>query len=393
MYNIQVSPYNDKSSYAVRKVNIVDCTLRDGEQQPGIVFTRKDKVKIAQYLDRLGVDEIEAGMPAVSRADFEAIEEIVSLKLKAKISALANSKAEDIKLVKKTGAWGLRISLPSSTLQRRFKLRKTDDEVLAMALNVAELGKESGLYVIFSPYDTTRCDLPFLVKLVTELHKRNLVDRIRIVDTVGSALPSAIRFLVRVMKDASGGLPIEIHCHNDFGMALASTTEGVLSGCEYVSCAMNGLGPHSGNVALEEVALLMELLYGISTGIDLRYICEVASLVEKLSGVKIHPNKAVIGPNAFATEAGLAVGGILKNVFTGHAYEPELVGQKLRIVIGKKSGLPSIRHVLDAYGISMPDEDARQVLQEVKTLAIRKKRTITDEELLEIANRYAARST
>jgi isopropylmalate/homocitrate/citramalate synthase len=390
MYNIQVSPYNDRSSHAVRSVRIVDCTLRDGEQQPGIVFTRKDKVQIAQCLDKLGVDEIEAGMPAVSGADFEAISEIVSLNLRPKISALANSRAEDIKLVKKTGAWGLRISLPSSTLQRRYKLRKSDDEVLTMALNAAELGRESGLHVIFSPYDTTRCDLPFLVKLIVELHKRNLVDRIRIVDTVGSALPSAIRFLVRAMKDVSEGLPMEIHCHNDFGMALASTVEGVLSGCEYVSCAMNGLGPHSGNVALEEVALLMELLYGIPTGIHLKYLYEAALLVEKLSGVKIHPNKAVVGPNAFANEAGLAVGGILKNIFTGHAYEPELVGQKLRIVIGKKSGLASIRHVLDAYGIKMPDDEARQVLQEVKKLAIRKKRTITDEELLKIANRYSA---
>ena len=391
MYNIQVSPYNDKSSHAVKNVRIVDCTLRDGEQQPGIVFTRKDKVKIAQCLDKLGVDEIEAGMPAVSGEDFEAISEIVSLNLRARISAIANTKPEDIKLVQKTGAWGLRISLPVSTLQRRYKLKKSDDEVLTMALSVAELAKESGLYVIFSPYDTTRCDLPFLVKLISELSTRKLVDRIRIVDTVGSALPSAIRFLVRTMKEISGGLPMEIHCHNDFGMALASTTEGVLTGCEYVSCAMNGLGPHSGNVALEEVALLMELLYGISTGIDLKYIREVALLVEELSGITIHPNKAVIGPNAFANEAGLAVGGILKNIFVGHAYEPELVGQKLRIVIGKKSGLPSIRHVLDAYGIKMPDDDARQVLQEVKKLAIRKKSTITDEELLEIANRYSAR--
>lgn len=391
MYNTQISPYNDISVQPVSSVRIVDCTLRDGEQQPGIVFNRKDKVKIAQYLDKLGVDEIEAGMPAISNADFEAIEEIVSLNLRARVSAIANSRAEDIALVKKTGAWGVRISLPSSTLQRRYKLKKSDDEVLAMALNAAELARESGLHVIFSPYDTTRCDLPFLVKLIHELHVRKLVDRIRIVDTVGSAMPSAIRFLVRTMKDISEGLPIEIHAHNDFGMALASTAEGVLSGCEYVSCTMNGLGPHSGNVALEEVALLMELIYGISTGIDLKYLYEVAQLVENLSGVKIHPNKAVIGSNAFANEAGLAVGGILKNIFTGHAYEPGLVGQKLRIVIGKKSGLPSIRHVLDAYGIKMPDDDARQVLQDVKKLAISKKRSITDEELLEIAKRYTPR--
>ena len=388
MEKINVCPYNDTSSHRVKSVRLVDCTLRDGEQQPGIVFTKKDKVKIAEFLDKLGVDEIEAGMPAVSQTDFEAITEIVSLNLRAKISALARSRADDINQVKQTGAWGLRISLPSSTLQRRFKLRKSDDEILTMALNASEMAKESGLHVIFSPYDTTRCDLPFLTKLLDELCKRNLVDRIRIVDTVGSALPSAIRFLVQLMKDVSGGLPIEIHCHNDFGMALASTVEGVLSGCEYVSCTMNGLGPHSGNVALEEVALLLETLYGISTGIDLKYLYEAALQVEKFSGIKIHPNKAVIGPNAFANEAGLTVGGVLKNVFTGHAYEPELVGQKLKIVIGKKSGLPSIRHMLAAHNIQMPDDQARKVLAEVKKLAIKKKRTITDEEFLEIAEKF-----
>ena len=170
MYNVQVSPYNDGSSHAVKSVRIVDCTLRDGEQQPGIVFTKKDKVQIAKCLDKLGVDEIEAGMPAVSKEDFDAISEIASLNLRAKISAIALSRAEDIKLVKNTGAWGLRISLPSSTLQRRYKLKKSDEEVLTMALTASELAKESGLYVIFSPYDTMRCDLPFLVKLIAKLN-------------------------------------------------------------------------------------------------------------------------------------------------------------------------------------------------------------------------------
>jgi len=388
MEKAHVCPYNDTSCHGVESVRLVDCTLRDGEQQPGVVFTKDDKVKIAQALDRLGVDEIEAGMPAVSRTDFEAITEIVSLNLRTRISALARSRADDIRQVKETGAWGLRISLPAGTLQRRFKLKKSDAEVMTMALKAAELARESGLHVIFSPYDTARCDLQFLIRLLDELCRRNLVDRIRIVDTVGSALPSAVRFLVRLMKEISGGLPIEIHCHNDFGMALASTVEGVLTGCEYVSCTMNGLGPHSGNAALEEVALLLETLYGISTGIDLKYLYEAARQVEKLSGVQIHPNKAVIGPNAFANEAGLTVGGVLRNVFTGHAYPPELVGQRLRIVIGKKSGLPSIQHMLAAYSIEMPEEIARKILAEVKSLAINKKETLTDEEFLRIVEKF-----
>ena len=384
------SPYND-FSHGIQQVHLVDCTLRDGEQQPGIVFSKQDKVEIARALDRLGVSEIEAGMPAVSTEDFEAISEISALGLNAKISALARSKKEDIDLVKQSGAWGLRISLPAGALQRRFKLKKSDDEVFSMALKAAELARASGLHVIFSPYDTARCDLPFLVRLLEGLSREKLIDRIRIVDTVGSALPSTVRFLVKIMQNATDDLPIEIHCHNDFGLALASTIEGVLSGCTYISCTMNGLGPHSGNVALEEAALVMETLFHISTGINLSYMMTAAKLVEKLSGIQIASNKAVIGPNAFSNEAGLTVAGILQNPFTGHAYPPEMVGQKLRILLGKKSGLPSIQYALKSQGLDLPEDEARLLLQDVKALAIVKKRTLTDAEFLALANRYGSK--
>jgi isopropylmalate/homocitrate/citramalate synthase len=364
----------------------VDCTLRDGEQQPGLAFSKSDKVEIAKALDRLGVYEIEAGMPAVSTEDFEAVSEIVTANLTAKISGLARAMKSDIDLVKKTGCWGLRISLPASPLQRQYKLRKTDDEVLEMALKSAELARESGLYVIFSPYDTTRCDFAFLVRLVSDLSKRKLVDRFRLVDTVGAALPSAVQYLVHVMLDASEGVPVEIHTHNDFGLALASTLEGVMAGSEYVSCTINGLGSRCGNTALEETVVALELLCRIKTNINAALLTEVSQLVERLSHVKVAPQKAVVGMNAFSHETGLTVAGVLNNPFVAEAYDPALVGQKRSIVLGKKSGAASVVEALASHKLQATPEQVREILAEVKQKAIHCERSITDDEFMAIVD-------
>lgn len=378
-----VSPFNEAIS-SVKNVKIADCTLRDGEQQPGLVFSRDDKVTIARQLDKLGVYEIEAGMPAVSDEDSKAISDIVNLGLKSKISALARAMPDDIKLVKDLGIWGIRISLPVSPLQLKYKLKKSEEEVRSMALKSTEMAKEFGLYVIFSPYDTTRCNLSFLLKLLGDLVERKLIDRVRLVDTVGCALPSTIRFLVRAMKTAIKEIPIEIHVHDDFGLSLANTVEGVVSGCEYVSTTMNGLGSRCGNAATEEVAVALEALYKISTGLKLEYIHETALLVEKLSGILIHPHKSVIGANAFTHETGMTVSGIMNNPSTAEAYNPELVGQKRRILIGKKSGLASIKFALKSNGIELSDNQQKLLLKKVKEHSIVKKKDLTGEEFLEI---------
>jgi isopropylmalate/homocitrate/citramalate synthase len=344
-------------------------------------------VEIARALDRLGVYEIEAGTPAVSNTDYEAICEIVAGNPKAKISAQARAMKSDIDQVKKTGCWGVRISLPTSPLQRRYKLRKTDDEVFAMALNAAEIARDSGLYVIFSPYDTTRCDFPFLVKLLIELSKRKLVDRFRLVDTVGAALPATLGYLVHVMLDATEGVPLEIHTHNDFGLALAGTIEAVMAGRQYVSCTINGLGSRCGNTALEETVVALEILCGIKTGINMPLLTEVSQLVERLSHVKVSPQKAVVGSNAFSHETGLTVAGVLNNPFVAEAYDPSMVGQKRSIVLGKKSGAASISEALTAHKLQATPEQVREILADVKDTAINSERSITDDEFMEIVRR------
>lgn len=379
----EVSPYNF-NNFKLGQIKIVDCTLRDGEQQTGVVFTKDDKVKIAKQLDKLGVYEIEAGMPVVSKEDYDAIYEIGQLGLKANISALARAKIEDIKMVKDLGVPIVRIGLPVGYLQLEYKLRKSENQVKEMFIAAAEKAKEEGLYVIISPYDTTRSKLPFLLGLLEELVNRKLMDRVRIVDTAASAIPSTLAFLTRAMKGVLKEIPIEIHCHNGLGLAVACTIEGILNGCEFVSVSMNGLGPRCGNTALEEVVMVLESLYKIPTGINLSHICETASLVEELSGIPINVNKPIIGSNAFSHEAGMSVAGVLRNPFTAEAYAPEVVGQKRYIALGKKSGLASIKAKLDSQNLNVSDNNARIILQKVKELSIREKRELTDNEFLKI---------
>src|SRR5579884_3104739 len=199
----ETSPFGVEAHQGSRfpqMVRVADCTLRDGEQQAGIVFTKQDKVDIAHALDRLGVYEIEAGTPASSDEDRQAIEEIAGAGLKAKISALARGRRDDINLVAKTGAYAARLSMPISAIQRVNKLKLGDEEYLKLAREMTEYAKECGLAVIFSPYDTTRSELPLLRRLLEQFNRDKTVDRVRIVDTTGCATPQIIGFLVREMR-------------------------------------------------------------------------------------------------------------------------------------------------------------------------------------------------
>jgi isopropylmalate/homocitrate/citramalate synthase len=359
-------------------VRFTDCTLRDGEQQAGIVFNRADKIAIARELDKAGVYEIEAGTPVISEDDRAAIEEIVEANLKAKISALARARHDDVDLVAATGAWGVRISLPISPIQRASKIHLSDKEYLHLALDITGYAKSLNLTCIFSPYDTTRSDLPFLRKVIAALAREGTADRVRIVDTTGCATPQVIRFLVRQMKEVAD-IPIEIHCHNDFGLAVANTIAGAEAGAEYLSVTVNGIGERSGNASFEEAALALKILYGVEAGIDASKLLALSQLVEERSGVRLQDHKAVVGRGAFAHEAGMVVAGLLKDPFTAEAYSPELVGQRRRIVLGKKSGLVSVQSKLAELSISATQEEIKSLLSWVKQESVRTKSAITDE--------------
>lgn len=359
-------------------LRVADCTLRDGEQQAGIVFTQADKLEIARQLDRAGVYEIEAGTPVVSSEDRRALEEIAAAGLSARISALARARRDDVDVVAACGAWGVRISLPISRIQRASKLDLSDDQYLKLALDITGYAKTRGLECIFSPYDTTRCELPFLRTVLGELARAGTVDRVRLVDTTGCGTPEIVSFLVREMRSASD-IPVEVHCHNDFGLAVANTVAGAAAGAEYLSVTVNGIGERCGNASLEEVVLALMVLYGVDVGIDTSTLLDLSRLVEERSGIRMHEHKAVVGRGAFAHESGMVVAGLLQDPFTAETYVPELVGQQRRIVLGKKSGLESIKAKLAAIAISMSDEKMRGMLEWVKAEATNTRRPVSDE--------------
>ena len=384
------SPFNQPFGPAIprdRQILISDCTLRDGEQQAGIVFDRAAKVSIARALDSIGIYEIEAGTVASSDEDRAAVAEMSKLGLRAKISVLCRGITGDIDQAAALGAWGVRLSYPISLIERKHKLKGvSDEEYLKRALELCEYSQRKNLYVIFSPYDTTRAELPFLRRVVTELAKSGTVDRLRVVDTTGCALPAAITYIIGNIREVAPKLPLEIHCHNDFGLACANTLAGIVSGADYASTTINGLGERCGNAATEEVVMALEVLYGVKTGLDLTKLTEISRLVTDLSGVRTQVNKAVVGESAFRHESGMVVAGLLQDPFTAETYQPELVGQRRQILLGKKSGLVSISYKVKELGLSVPEQCFPEMLNRVKSEAVSRRRAITDEEFRQIAN-------
>ncbi len=370
------------------KLSLVDCTLRDGEQQAGVAFTKEDKIKIAIKFDEIGIPEIEVGMPAVSADDKIATREIVKAMKNSRITALARPIKEDIDLLADCGVWCATISIPIGDLQRKFKLGWDDDTYVKTLLDISEYAKKKGLYVNVSPYDTTRVDPKFLERVLREISKAGTADRVRLVDTVGAATPLAIKYLVGKMKSLLGTIPIEVHCHDDFGMATACTIAGAEAGAEFLSTTMNGLGERSGNAPTEEILVALKFLYDIDLNVKLDKLCETSRLVEELSGVTLQQHKAIVGKHAFAHESGMVVAGVLKEHFVAEAYVPEAVGQHRKLLVGKKSGAVSIVNKLTERDFTLQREQVSALLNEVKSFAIAHKRALSDDEFFDLAKKY-----
>ena len=387
-----VSPFNKAPEVLEQmrispNLSVVDCTLRDGEQQAGVVFTKEDKIRIAQKLEETGIAEIETGMPAVSEEDRTAVYEIVKAVKKARITALARPMKEDIDVLADCGVWCATLSIPIGDLQREYKLRWDEETYIDTLLKMSDYAKKKGLYVNVSPYDTTRVTAAFLERALRELVKAGTADRVRLVDTVGSAAPLAIKYLVRKMKSILGNIPLEVHCHDDFGMATACTLAAAEAGAEHLSVTVNGLGERSGNAATEEVLVALKFLYDVDLGVKLDKLCELSRLVEELSGVRLQQHKAVVGRHAFAHESGTVVAGILKESFVGEAYRPEAVGQKRELLIGKKSGAMALVNKLAEKGLSISKEEIQELLKKVKEFAVSHKRNLTDDEFFALVGK------
>ena len=393
-----VSPYNfipevTKTLELPPKVQIHDATLRDGEQTPGVVFSIDDKIAIAQKMDEIGVDRIEAGMPAVSPMDAEAITEISKLGLKSKIFTFARAMKKDIDLAKECGADGVIIEVPIGYPKLVTQFGWTWDVVFEKSRDVINYARELGLYAVFFPYDTTRARASDLENLCKGIMNESPPDSIGIVDTMGCATPEAIKYMTRWVKGMTG-LPIEIHTHNDFGMGVATELAAVTAGASVVHSCGNGLGERTGNAALEELMLGLDLLYGYDTGYKLEKLPELGELLSRLSNVPIARNKPVLGHGNFIRESGIGIQYVMEEPLVMFATHPALTGRTGEVVLGKKSGKASVLYKANELGLGeVSDEDAAEILKAVKEKGIEKRNILDDEEFCAIVSKVRAKAS
>lgn len=367
---------------AKEQLTISDCTLRDGEQQPGIVLRTEEKIQIAQMLDEVGIPEIEAGMPVVSDEEKGAVKAIAKFGLSARITCLCRALKYDIDAALECDVWGVRIGIPTSSIMRKYKMKKSEDETIRQMSDVASYAKDHGLYVIVSATDSTRTDLAFLKRYFNTVIEEAHIDHIRLPDSRGCIIPPAVQYLIREMRKAVS-VPIEVHFHDDFGLATANTLAAVTAGAQILSTTINGIGERSGNAATEEVLLALLILYGIDLKMKYEKLYELSRIVQKLTNVYVHPYKAIVGENVFTHEAAVPIA-IHEFPLVSEAYLPEVVGHTRRIVLGKKSGKDVIKLKLKELGMSATDIQITEILNRVKRKSEWKKASITTEEFRKI---------
>ncbi len=368
------------------RIRIFDTTLRDGEQSPGVSLSPEQKLSIAKKLDELGVDAIEAGFPIVSDGERKAIKMISDANLSAEICGLARTSKKDIDAVIDTGLKYIHTFIATSDIHLQYKLQISRDEALAKAIEAVEYGKSRGLQVEFSAEDATRSDRQFLKKVFGEVAKAG-ADRIDIPDTVGYSTP---QYIAEITKDAIDAtkLPVSVHCHNDFGLAVANAISGIQAGAQCAHVTINGIGERAGNASLEEfVMALHSLQFGekYETGIKTELLYDTSRFVSKLVGMSVQPNKAIVGENAFGHESGIHTHGVLSNPLTYEPISPELVGRRRWFQVGKHAGIHGMNAMIKEYGIEPDKEQAKQILDKVKNLGDQGKH-VTEVELLTIAS-------
>ncbi|HEX6067391.1 MAG TPA: 2-isopropylmalate synthase [Nitrososphaera sp.] len=364
------------------KVRIFDTTLRDGEQTPGVTVTPEQKVHIATRLSDLGVDAIEAGFPIVSHGEMQAIKTIVNSGLKAEICGLARTIDADIDAAIKCDLRYVHTFIATSDIHMKFKLKMTREQVLERAVRAVEYAKKHGLQVEFSAEDATRSDRPFLLQVFKAVEQAG-ADRLDMPDTVGYATPQYITQVVNDVKAATK-LPISMHCHDDFGLAVANSIAGINAGAACAHVTINGLGERAGNASLEEFVMALQCLYNKKHNIKTQMLYETSRFVSNTMGIVVQPNKAIIGENAFGHESGIHTHGILNNPLTYEPISPELVGRKRWLQAGKHAGAHGINAMLAEFGITPNDEQLKLIVEKQKDVADKGK-AITTADLLSIA--------
>ncbi len=355
---------------------ILDTTLRDGEQTPGVSLSVEQKLMIAEALDKLGVDIIEGGTAISSEGEFQAIKAISQAGLKAEICSFARIKKEDIDAAADAGADSIFMVAPSSDIHISSKFPgRSKEDIIEMSVEAIEYAKERGLIVEFGGEDASRADFEFIKELYRHAVDAK-ADRLTFTDTVGVFVPEKAEKTMRELKKEFK-VPIAFHGHDDFGFATANTVFAVKGGADEIHVAINGLGERAGNAALEEVVMALEFLYGIKTKINKKSIYPTSKLVEKLTRVFVPPNKPIVGENAFTHESGIHTSAILRNTTTYEPISPEVIGRKRNIILGKHAGGASIEAIMEELGYKANKEQMREILARIKEIGDKGKR-ITD---------------
>jgi isopropylmalate/homocitrate/citramalate synthase len=370
--------------YAIRgTVGLYDTTLRDGEQTVGVVLSPDDKLEIARLLDDLGVDRIEAGFPRVSDDDWQAVKRIADAGLRAEVWGFSRAVPADLEALVELGVQYSVIESPISDLKLGAigVSRETMLERIAKAMRFAA---EHDIHAAFFGVDSTRADPEFFGQAYATAVE-NGAREVAVVDTLGIASPEAVRDLVGAALQYVDGLPVHFHGHNDFGMATASAAAAVRAGATWIHGTINGMGERAGNADLGEIALALRALYGVETNLRVERIREVAARVQELSGYGLAPWKPLTGETLFRRESG-AVASQFHDPPSIEPYSSELVGAERAIVLGKKSGLDSIRFKVEELGLDVPEERWPELLAQVKELGARKRGLVTDDELRGLAS-------
>jgi isopropylmalate/homocitrate/citramalate synthase len=377
------------------KVAVHDVTLRDGEQQAGVEFTAEEKVRIGVALADAGVARIEAGLPAVSPSDAQAVRRLAAMELPARIVAFSRCMVEDVKRAVDTGVKGVVMEIPSSDHILEYAYRWTPQRALELSIESTKFAHENGLYVSFFPIDATRADIVSFLQLIESVAREGHMDALGLVDTFGVLSPHAVDFLVRKVRERTDK-PLETHFHMDFGMGVANTVMAVAAGVETIQTTVSGIGERAGNTPMEETVMSLLTMYGIDTGIRTERMTPLARLVAELSGVQQPSNRPVTGTRLFNVESGI-IATWVKNAGQAHLteafpYRPELVGQlSPEIVLGKGSGVDNVVVWLDRLGVKTTDEEIQAILQEVKAKSLQKKQLLTPEEFIKVVEKTIGR--